>query len=367
MDRHNVENGVTPEQVAEIHKQDLLVQDRFNCKVISYFFDNKRNNVFCLVEAPDKKSMMDMHAFSHGDIPNKVIEVEESVLDSFLGQIDLPKVEQPNDVYINRSSLTRVIMVVNIQFKSLEDQKCKPLEAPLKSFNETIVAAIKQNKGKLVQQQMGEFIIIFTSAVSSISCAVNLQSNFKLMDKDYDLSNVHFKIGIDLGIPISKGDHLYENTVKLAQRICNVVKEQVVVSNEVKNAYNDEKLNVLAKSELVHVLNQSNEKFLNLLMDYIENSWDNPNYKVTDIAKHIGISKSQLYRNIISLTGKSPNAIIKEYKLRRALILLDEQQKNITEISYDTGFNSPAYFSKCFVEKYGILPSTYDQLEHGSV
>jgi len=46
-----------------------------------------------------------------------------------------------------------------------------------------------------------------------------------------------------------------------------------------------------------------------------------------------------------------------------AIELLDKQESNISEIAYQTGFSSPTYFSKCFQEEYGVLPSNYIKLQ----
>jgi len=63
----------------------------------------------------------------------------------------------------------------------------------------------------------------------------------------------------------------------------------------------------------------------------------------------------------MNLTDKSPNNFIKDFRLHKALKQLHEQEGNISEIAYECGFNSPAYFSKCFMDKFGILPSKYIQ------
>jgi AraC-like DNA-binding protein len=104
-------------------------------------------------------------------------------------------------------------------------------------------------------------------------------------------------------------------------------------------------------------LSKNDEDFLTLLMDSIESAWDNIHLKVDALAKPLGCSKSQLYRKMIAVTGKSPNTFIKEYRLSKALELLLKKNRNISEISYETGFTSPSYFSKCFQKKYGCLPS----------
>ena len=94
-------------------------------------------------------------------------------------------------------------------------------------------------------------------------------------------------------------------------------------------------------------------------MDFTEKAWNKTDFKVDDFGKYLGLSKSQLYRKLKALTGKSPNTFLKEYRLDRAISLLNKNENNISEIAFETGFNSPSYFSKCFLETYGILPSSY--------
>ena len=108
-------------------------------------------------------------------------------------------------------------------------------------------------------------------------------------------------------------------------------------------------------------LTDSDEQFLNQFMDYTEKVWNETSLKADDFYKHLGLSKSQLYRKMITLIGKSPNTFLKEYRLNEALKLLNRKKGNISEIAFTTGFNSPSYFSKCFQKKYNISPSDYLQ------
>jgi AraC-like DNA-binding protein len=94
-------------------------------------------------------------------------------------------------------------------------------------------------------------------------------------------------------------------------------------------------------------------------MEYTEKVWSHSNINVTDFHKNLGYSKSKLYRTMMSIIGVSPNSFLKEYRLNKALELLDRKTSNISEIAYQTGFSSPTYFSKCFHETHGILPSNY--------
>ena len=91
MDRHDVSETVTAENVAQLHQEDLKIQDQHGCRGLTYWFDNKRKTAFCLIEAPDKKAILKMHNKAHGQVPNSIIEVDASIVESFLGRIENPK------------------------------------------------------------------------------------------------------------------------------------------------------------------------------------------------------------------------------------------------------------------------------------
>ena len=74
------------------------------------------------------------------------------------------------------------------------------------------------------------------------------------------------------------------------------------------------------------------------------------------------MSKSQLYRKVTSLTGFSPNDLLNEYRLEKAKELLTKKKHNVSEVAFVTGFSSPSYFTKCFKNKFGLLPLAYLEL-----
>lgn len=101
------------------------------------------------------------------------------------------------------------------------------------------------------------------------------------------------------------------------------------------------------------------KKFMQKIVDFIINNLTNDALDVDDIANYMGMSRSNLYRKIKALTGKSIVEFIKIIRLKHALKLLETRKYSIAEIAYQTGFNSPAYFTKCFKEFYGKTPSEY--------
>src|SRR5680860_815048 len=94
MDRHDVSKEVTAEIVADLHQKDLKIQHKFNCKGLTYWFDEKRKTAFCLVEAPNKAALKEMHDQAHGEVPNRIIEVDNAVVESFLG-LSLIHISEP--------------------------------------------------------------------------------------------------------------------------------------------------------------------------------------------------------------------------------------------------------------------------------
>jgi hypothetical protein len=86
MDVHIVP-GVNARDAAQAHQKDMLMQEDHACKCMTYWVDEERENVFCLIEAPDKEAVVAMHNRAHGLIPNKIIEVNQELVEAFLGRI----------------------------------------------------------------------------------------------------------------------------------------------------------------------------------------------------------------------------------------------------------------------------------------
>ncbi len=83
----------------------------------------------------------------------------------------------------------------------------------------------------------------------------------------------------------------------------------------------------------------------------------NPDVGVDDLAATMGLGRSQFYRKIKALTNFSPVELLRQMRLKRARTLLTTTEKNISEIAYETGFSTPAYFTKCFRDAFGETPT----------
>lgn len=97
--------------------------------------------------------------------------------------------------------------------------------------------------------------------------------------------------------------------------------------------------------------------FLGRVRDAVEANLDDEGFGVVELGQAVGMSRSQLHRKLSALTGFLPNEIIRNMRLEKARKLLEKKAGTAAEIAYACGFSSPAYFTKCFKEYFGILPS----------
>ncbi len=106
------------------------------------------------------------------------------------------------------------------------------------------------------------------------------------------------------------------------------------------------------------------DQFLKKFQDIIGENLDNHEFTIDELCERLEMGRSTLFPKIKALTGLTPNQFIQSYRLERAAqILRKDKSRSITEISADVGFDSPAYFTKCFKDKFHQSPSTYQASE----
>ena len=101
------------------------------------------------------------------------------------------------------------------------------------------------------------------------------------------------------------------------------------------------------------------EVFIDKATLYVEEHLSDSELTVEQMSDDLAMSRVQLYRRLVGVTGKTPSEFIRLVRLRHAERLLVQSQLSIAEISYKVGFSSTRYFSRCFKDLYGYLPSKY--------
>ncbi len=77
MDVHNIDGGVSVDDVAKAHEADLATQDSHGVSYKKYWVDEAGGKIFCLVDAPDAESANTVHREAHGLVADEIFEVSE--------------------------------------------------------------------------------------------------------------------------------------------------------------------------------------------------------------------------------------------------------------------------------------------------
>lgn len=101
------------------------------------------------------------------------------------------------------------------------------------------------------------------------------------------------------------------------------------------------------------------DQFLRRLLAQLEEVYTDSDFNVERLSDTLGLSRGHLHRKVKELTGTSPVDFLRNYRLAKAAELLRGHSLSVSEVAYQTGFSSPAYFTKCFKGVYGVIPKEY--------
>lgn len=361
MDRHDVSESVTAEIVAELHQKDLKIQHQFGCRGLTYWFDDVRKTAFCLIEAPSAEKLKEMHDFAHGVVPHRIIEVEPSIVESFLGRIEDPVTAKETRLNIINEPAFRIIMAVEPEIYSLRDYEGHSFRSLIDHCRARVNEMVREFEGRLAGYKGNRVLASFTSVSKAVKCALSIQSDIGINSRLNASEPVGVKIGLGAGVPVTEKDMLFEETVKLAENMCHV-SAGITMTEEVKDLYRSENIDHVDFNSEVFILSEPDQKFLVRLMDFTGKEWGNTDLTVERFQRHLGLSKTQLYRKMTALTGNSPNNFLLLYRLKRILHMLRKEDNSIAEVAFSAGFSSPSYFAKCFRKVYGLSPTVYKSL-----
>jgi class 3 adenylate cyclase len=220
MDRHFVE-GATRRALADAHQMDMALQDKYDVKFLTYWFDEKRSTAFCLVEAPNRETIERAHCEAHGMVPNEVLEVDPSVVDAFLGRIKDPlpaaaAEETPIDPGF------RAIMFTDLK----DSTRMTTLHGDAKALhllhihNALTRAELHRHLGREVKHTGDGIMASFASAPDAVKCAISIQKAFSAYNKENPDAPLYLRIGLSAGEPIEEHGDLFGKAVQLAARLC---------------------------------------------------------------------------------------------------------------------------------------------------
>ena len=104
---------------------------------------------------------------------------------------------------------------------------------------------------------------------------------------------------------------------------------------------------------------ESDKTFIEKLTAAVKSNISDPMMDVTFLLREMNISRSLLHLKLKGLVDCSATEFIRSIRLKEAVKLISSGTCNISEAAYETGFSSPAYFTRRFKEHYGKSPREY--------
>ena len=200
LDLHDLPEGITAAHVAEMHQADLDLEHKYNCRGLTYWCDEKRKTAFCLMDAPNKQALIDLHENAHGAIPTRIIEVNDTIVESFLGRIEDPEKSKNTTLNIINDPAFRTLMVVKLKTKTLRTREINTLKAAIRGYTTSIKTLTTHFNGRIVKQEANSFLMSFDSVTDALHCGIKIQeTHHKVITPDLE-----FKIGISAGTPVTQ-------------------------------------------------------------------------------------------------------------------------------------------------------------------
>ena len=238
VDRHDM-RGLSPAEVAEAHRNDLEVQDRYGVRFLTYWHDQQRGSGFCLIEAPDKETAARVHAETHGNLALDVVEADLSAVHAFLGRVADPPTmaDQPA-----MDSAFRAIMFTDIVGSTEMTARLGDVGSVemVRAHDGMVRQALADFGGREVKHLGDGIMASFDEVPAALGAAL---SSCKAIAKFSEASRekLQIRVGIDAGEPVEDSKDLFGATVQLAARLCAAAPAgSVLVSQAVRDAASEQ-------------------------------------------------------------------------------------------------------------------------------
>ena len=282
-------------------------------------------------------------------------------------QIEIPKPE--ND------ALLKAELEESAPIKRLPDAKILIVEdndsirdmlaGIFKPFYEVLTAADGAEGLALVRSEMPNIVVsdVVMPNMSGTELCKQIKSDFNTCHIPVVLLTARTAIEQNIeGLRIGADDYITKpfNTNLLISRCNNLVNSRILLQEKFSKQ----------PQAFVQMLatNPMDKEMLDRAMAIIEQHLDNTDFNVNIFAREMGMARTNLFTKLKAVTGQTPNDFILSIRLKKGAVMLrNNPELNITEISDRIGFSSSRYFSKCFKEIYHVSPLAYRKGEELSL
>lgn len=345
MDFHQIDSdAITEEDMYRAHLKDVAVQNKHGLVYKKYYLNLHQKTAFCLMESPNKEACVESHKEAHGIGACNVIEVSrENEFIPYMGEGD----QNDQDLALTLSgeidSGFRTIMLVD--FLELKESQ--------KLMVTKITDSIKNYNGSIIKVPSEKLMTSFIDAADAVACSIEIAKYFEAEGK------VIFRIALSTGKPVDEyGTDLFQETKQKAKVLSRLgFQRRLCMDLDTKLSASRSKDTAKIDITGITVVDQSSYIQIEQLDKVLIKNLGNSSFNSDALGKQLGLSKSQAYRKISSLFGVPPNRLLSELRLSHAARALKEGSKTVSEVAYDSGFNSPTYFTRVFRNRFDILPT----------
>jgi class 3 adenylate cyclase len=240
MDRHDM-RGATAENVAEAHRKDLEIQDKYGVKYMTYWYDAERCTGFCLVDAPDAATAARVHSEAHGEIASDIIAVDLATVEAFLGRISDPRAASVATAPEMDAGLRAVLFTDIVGSTELTARLGDAAALELVRVHDALVRrGLASHGGREVKHTGDGIMAAFDDVGNAVRAAGDIQRRFSLYNAEAS-ETLRVRIGIDAGEPVTDHNDLFGATVQLAFRLCGEAgADEIVASGAVRDLCNQE-------------------------------------------------------------------------------------------------------------------------------
>ena len=338
----HIDRNLTLDIIKQFHLADKSIQAKYGVRYLQILLNQPQGYLFCLVEGPDKESCAKVHQEAHGNIACNILEITESDFGALLGNKQMDALDFTLNSDGTLDTGTRVLLYLNLLGSNQSYQSAK----------EIIKDELDQNAARTGESFENQLIVVFDSSTTAVETAMRIRD--KIAESSIP---IELRMAVNLGPPLQEKGNFFEAVRRSVDHFSFISdNNQITIASKVMQLYHGDPKEI---AHAIKVIMPPDEKFLNQLMECIEKVWDKTDLNMTDFARELGISKSQLARKLKNLSSLSPNDFLKEYKLRKAISFMEDKNMNIAEVTMAVGFSNASYFTKCFRKRFGKVPSDY--------
>jgi class 3 adenylate cyclase len=238
MDIHEVPGGVSPEDVAKAHAQDVKIEDKYGVHYHKYWVNEKAGKIFCLCHAPDAEAAIEVHRQAHGMVADKIIEIQPELAEGFLGGVEVNKAGAalvPGATNERDPGIRTVLFTDIADSTTLTQALGDEAALAMLGVHDTIVRdALSASGGREVKHTGDGIMASFISAAGAVRCAIEIQRQLDKHSQENPDRPLKVRVGAAAGEPVEQHNDLFGSTVQLAARLCaHAQPEQILVSNAI--------------------------------------------------------------------------------------------------------------------------------------